>query len=72
MCLGAIYWARPSAIYYAATHKEAAAAGFDDSFIYQQICLPAGERALPMKQLLAGAGSDPFRAWTENLLRSPY
>ena len=72
MCLGAIYWARPSAIYYAATNQEAAAAGFDDSFIYQQIGLPAAERAIPTKQLLAGAGSDPFRAWAENLLRSPY
>src|SRR5688572_8276862 len=36
MCLGAIYWSRPSAIYYCGTHKHAAAAGFDDSFIYQQ------------------------------------
>src|SRR5688572_10041775 len=31
MCLGAIYWARPAVIYYSGTHKDAAAAGFDDS-----------------------------------------
>src|SRR5579864_1606998 len=37
MCLGAIFWARPSRVFYAATHTDAAAAGFDDSFIYEQI-----------------------------------
>ena len=56
MCLGAIYWARPSAIYYAATHKDAASAGFDDSFIYEQTRRPVSERAIPMKRLLAEAG----------------
>jgi len=33
MCLGALYWARPRAVYFAATRKEAAAAGFDDAAI---------------------------------------
>ena len=55
MCLGAIYWARPGAIYYAGTHKDAAAAGFDDSFIYQQTRMRPEERAIPMVRLLAGA-----------------
>lgn len=72
MCLGAIYWARPSAIYYAGTHKDAASAGFDDSFIYEQTRLPAAERAIPMKRVLAESGYDPFQAWIENLLRIPY
>src|ERR1700753_3883105 len=31
MCLGAIYWARPKAIYYANNRKDAADIGFDDS-----------------------------------------
>src|SRR5690606_25588778 len=34
MCLGAIYWARPKAVYYACTKEDAAAIGFDDNFIY--------------------------------------
>jgi len=33
MCLGAIYWARPSAIYFAGTREDAAAAGFDDAIL---------------------------------------
>jgi guanine deaminase len=37
MCLGAIYWARPEKIVYANTREEAAAIGFDDDFIYDEI-----------------------------------
>jgi len=42
MCLGAIYWARPARVYYAATAADASQAGFDDSFIYRQIALAHG------------------------------
>ncbi len=72
MCLGAIYWARPAGIYYAATHKDAAAAGFDDSFIYQQTRMKPQERAIPMLRLLAELADKPFRAWCENQNRVPY
>src|ERR1041384_1905961 len=37
MCLGAIYWARPDKVYFANTRNDAAAAGFDDAFIYDEI-----------------------------------
>src|SRR5512134_2550993 len=50
MCLGAIYWARPAAIYFGATHVDAADAGFDDSFIYQQTRMPVAQRAIPTIQ----------------------
>lgn len=72
MCLGAIYWARPAAIYYAGTHKDAAAAGFDDSFIYQQTRMRADERAIPMVRLLADDSGGPFEAWLTNQQRVPY
>ena len=39
MCLGAIYWARPARVFFAAT-QHAAAAGFDDAHIYQEIGTP--------------------------------
>ena len=35
MCLGALFWARPARIFFAAAAADAATAGFDDSFIYQ-------------------------------------
>ena len=72
MCLGAIYWARPAGIYYAGTHKDAAAAGFDDSFIYQQTRMRAEERAIPMRRLLANQSFRPFQAWLDNQQRIPY
>ena len=37
MCLGAIFWARPKAVYYACTKEDAATIGFDDKFIYEQL-----------------------------------
>ena len=63
MCLGAIYWARPSAIYYGATHTDAAEAGFDDSFIYQQTRMPVAQRAIPMRQTLGDEAKTPFDVW---------
>ncbi len=72
MCLGAIYWARPAAIYYAGTHKDAASAGFDDSFIYQQTRLPVNDRHIPMRRLLPEQGGQPFAAWLSKANRIPY
>lgn len=63
MCLAAIYWARLDALYYAATRTDAARAGFDDDFFYQQVSLPPAERALPCHTLLAEEGEEPFRLW---------
>ena len=42
MCLGALLWARPRAVYYAATRQDAAAAGFDDAVFYQTLGVGAG------------------------------
>src|SRR5205823_4484595 len=52
MCMGAIYWARPSKVYFGNTQADAARIGFDDSFIHQQLRLPQSERAIPMAQIL--------------------
>jgi tRNA(Arg) A34 adenosine deaminase TadA len=37
MCLGAIYWSRADRVYDAGTREDAAAAGFDDALIYEQL-----------------------------------
>src|SRR5262249_14444013 len=47
MCLGAISWARPAKVFYAATAAEAAAAGFDDAFISRELALPYPQRRIP-------------------------
>lgn len=63
MCLGAIYWARPARVFYAATRQDAADAGFDDAFIYQELARPLADRQIPMRQLAGEHRMSPFDAW---------
>jgi tRNA(Arg) A34 adenosine deaminase TadA len=63
MCLGAIYWARPAHVYFAATAAAAADAGFDDSFIKTQVCLPLSQQELPIEQLSHAQALAPFQTW---------
>ena len=72
MCLGAIYWARPSRVFFAATQQEAAASGFDDSFIYRQIAVPPALRAIPMVQLADEWRTRPFEEWDKKPDRRRY
>ena len=65
MCLGAIYWARPTKIYYACTKVDAANAGFDDSFIYEEINIPLSERSIPANQMMQNDALNVFKNWTE-------
>jgi len=63
MCLGAIYWARPKALFYAAEKQIAARAGFDDSFIYKEIALPQAKRKIKTHHLALKDASLPFKTW---------
>ena len=63
MCLGAIYWARPSRIVYACSRENAAAIDFDDDFIYREIPLPVDQRSIPTPQLLQKEGVEVFEDW---------
>jgi tRNA(Arg) A34 adenosine deaminase TadA len=72
MCLGAIYWARPACVYFACTAADAAAAGFDDAFIYEQIALPLVDRKIPFLELMREESLACFRAWTEKQDRIDY
>lgn len=72
MCIGAIYWARPKAVYYACTKEDAAEAGFDDRFIYGQIALPMEKRQIEMKQIYPATSGLPFQAWKQSTARTDY
>ncbi|MCC8035077.1 MAG: nucleoside deaminase [Rikenellaceae bacterium] len=65
MCLGALYWAGISKIYYGAGKHDAAEAGFDDSFIYDEMSLPYEERSIPAVQLLRDEAKGAFALWNE-------
>ena len=70
--LGAIFWARPSKVYFGNTHADAAKIGFDDSFIYQQLKVTAAERAIPMIQLMRDEALAAFEEWERKSDRVPY
>ncbi|MEA2255706.1 MAG: guanine deaminase, partial [Solirubrobacteraceae bacterium] len=72
MCLGAIYWARPRAVFFAATRDDAAAAGFDDAFVYDELPLPAEDRTLPMRFVVHPDAHEPFAAWAAKPDRVEY
>lgn len=63
MCLGAIYWSRPENVYYAASKNDAARAGFDDEFIYEELSVDLTERSIPMKQIEREEAVRLFEQW---------
>ena len=63
MCLGAIYWARPKAVYFAGDRNDAAEAGFDDAFIYDELKKPPAQRGIPMIQMMHEEAAQVLAAW---------
>jgi guanine deaminase len=72
MCLGTIFWARPKAYYFACNRDDAAKAGFDDAFIYDQIPLAPDKRTIPGTQVLAEVGHLPFDEWARLTSKNSY
>lgn len=65
MCLGAIFWARPAKVFFACTKEDAADAGFDDAFIYQEIEVKPENRQIPMIPLMREESLEAFELWKE-------
>ena len=63
MCLGAIYWARLSRIYFANDDADASKIGFDDSLIYREIAKQPSQRKIPMIQIMREEALQAFHAW---------
>jgi tRNA(Arg) A34 adenosine deaminase TadA len=72
MCLAAVYWARIPTVYFGNNRHDAAAIGFDDAFIYEQVALAPAERAVAMRPLLREEALASFRLWTEKTDRTRY
>ena len=71
MCLAAAYWARIDAIYYGARAADAARAGFDDAFLYDELRKDQSVRTLSATQLLGDEAWSSFAAWiaSENKIK---
>lgn len=65
MCMAAIYWARPSKVYFANTHKDAQSIGFDDQFIYQELSLPIEKRKIEMQHIESVKAKEAFQLWQQ-------
>ena len=65
MCLGAIYWAHISRIYYGNTKKDAADIDFADDFIYKELEQHKEARVVPAIPMLRNEALKTFRAWEE-------
>ena len=72
MCLAAIYWARCKTIYYGCNAKDAAKAGFDDAFLYEEMKKPLAERSLPIVNLCADEAWAAFAAWIDSPKKVEY
>lgn len=72
MCLGAIYWSRPSKVYFGSTREDAASIGFDDAMIYDEISLPASARKISMTQCLRDEAMAAFHEWERSSNKVSY
>jgi tRNA(Arg) A34 adenosine deaminase TadA len=72
MCLAACYWARLDAIYYGCSAADAARAGFDDAFLYEELRKDQSSRTLSATQLLVEEAGAPFDAWLASPIKIPY
>jgi len=72
MCLGAIYWARPKKVFYACTREDAAAANFDDQFIYDELDLKIDERKIDFENIIRNEGLHLFENWKSKTDKTEY
>ncbi len=70
MCLGAIFWARISTVYYGATEDDASRGGFDDKRFYEMM---RGENSdLSLTQIDQEINAKLFDRWLEKTNRCLY
>lgn len=72
MCLGAIYWAGIKKVVFSSERYDAAKAGFNDSFIYEEILLNPSLRKISFIQLRDDGSNEVFRKWEQFENKIPY
>ena len=72
MCLAALYWSRCRAIFYGNTKSDAAAVGFDDSFLHDEVKRPMEDRLIPFCRVLGDEAIESFEVWKQSSERIDY
>lgn len=72
MCLGAIYWARPKAVFFACTKADAAKIDFDDQFIYDELDKKMEDREITFVRLMRKDALPVFEKWAEKTDKTKY
>ena len=72
MCLGAIYWARPKKVFYAGTKTDAAAFGFDDQFIYDELEHDINNRKIVFENISREKAIPVFKKWEAKSDKTEY
>jgi guanine deaminase len=72
MCLGAIYWARPSRVIFASTRDDACEAGFDDDIIYKELVLDHDKRKIKFSRLIHDTAKGLFDIWKKLTGKTSY
>lgn len=72
MCMAAIYWARIERVIYAASGEDAARAGFDDTFIAHELCLPNAQKKIPVQQCACENHTQCFTEWLKKSDKTVY
>jgi len=72
MCFGAIYWARPKMVYFAADKVDAAKIDFDDQFIYDELDKKFEDRSIKFVRLLRKDAIPVFDNWAKKSDKTKY
>ncbi len=72
MCLAAIYWARVKKIYFGCSRIDAAAIGFDDDFIYEEIKKSQLHRSIEVVQISRVDAIEAFLEWENKIDKVKY
>jgi len=72
MCWGGIFWARLARVYYAATMREAASAGFDDQLFFEELAKPPEQRMVPAVHVPLDSAGKLFEEWRQKGDRVDY
>ena len=65
MCAAAAFWARVNRVVFAATHEDAARAGFDDAALREEMLRPPADRRVPEVRIPLPDHLAPFREWEQ-------